>query len=737
MKTQFKLLETVKHAAFTVALTVICFALSLSGSAQAQTSATIDGWTVTYQGMTTVGGNTQFSYRACPGAGAGFLKTFSLGVPSCYPALNVVSATPATSLSLQRISTNGVYGIVWQFTSSDNITTCKDFSYTLQGTGYTADTAYTTDKVNVGLTASTSCSTCCPDCGAAAVMTGPKCVYASKAICGQVSHADVSIFLDQSACIPTTLATNERSAAIQFVKDQEALRERAQIGIASYHYGNSAQCNTTGWPSGYAKPYGKDFARYISLLNGTLTQPVTGWDYDGFLTKVYGTLGSNEDNSTNTYRALFGFANQSPFTCGASPLNSVFDVGSKHLNSAYGDPQTPNHIIVVSSGIINQASDANGNPISCANPCDCPAARTAAKAQRDAAVAAGIKIHTVFLSDATACSCTAAQIEQGRVFLRDQIASDASSFYQATASTLTAVLQQINTNKVQTTLQCDSAYYNNPAKGWCGAVCDPNQGGGTCVPQACPTATPTPTNTPTYTPTNTPTNTPTKTPTPTPTYTFTPTRTPTHTPTNTPTNTPTKTPTRTPTPTNTIKCDCTPTPTPTPTKTPTVTPTATATATKTPGTCLPINVGGAQASSDILADQLNKKVTSATRILQKIKGKRNKATNTFISKARRDAKSAYVKVWGNIFSQIPTTVFSCSSGCIGQQQIVSSKATIFKGMDTQLSIVTRVTKQIRKSTRSKTYIKQVTRLERDAKNVYTNMKRLLNDVPDAGYKSAC
>ena len=557
-------MKTVTSRFYSVFLTVI-FSVLFASMASAQT-VLIDGWNVTYQGNVVSGGNTTFTYQACPSAsGAGNLKVFSLGIPSCFPAFEVVSTSPQTSTTFQRDNSNGVWGIVWSNLSG---VTCHTFSYTLKGV------ITNTAPISVGLTAPNTCGSCCLTCGESGQLPGPRCDVTGVGVCGQISRGDISIALEQSSCVSPNSANAERAAAIQFAVNQSVLREHAQIAISGYNFGNVAACNTTGWPANYDKPYLKDYARYISLLNGTLTQPVTGWDYDGFLTRNYGTLGTNEDNSTNTYRALYGFSNQSPFTCGTAPLAAALEIADRHLSSAYGsgygDPQTPNYTVVVSTGRPSQLTDGT----ICSNPCDCAAARNEAITKRNTAIANGMRVFSIFLDDGS-CSCTAAQVQAGKDFLKNQIASSTADYYEATPSTLTSVFNSVNT-QTQQFVQCSSSYYNDPSKNWCGATCDTSNNGGTCNPIICPT--PTPTWTPTRTPTVTPTltNTPTSTPTVTPTFTNTPTLTPTF------TNTPTITPTRTNTPTITPTATNTPTVTPTNTNTPTVTPTFTNSPTVTP-----------------------------------------------------------------------------------------------------------------------------------------------------------
>jgi hypothetical protein len=178
----------------------------------------------------------------------------------------------------------------------------------------------------------------------------------------------------------------------------------------------------------------------------------------------------------------------------------------------------------------------------------------------------------------------------------------------------------------------------------------------------------------------------------------------------------------------------TPTITPTPTRTPTSTPTI------TPGgqnECVPINVTGAISSADILSDQINKKLISATRVYLKVKGSKNKAALKYVQKVRKESKAAYITAWQRIFGTIPSTIYSCPSGCATQQTLVGSKQTIFSDINRQLSIVVKVTRLTNRAAKTKTLKAQALRLEREARSIAANMTRLINDVPDTSYPKSC
>ncbi len=629
--TQLKLNSCTKYSLAFLSCFILSFALTISAFAQ---TVLIDGWNVTYQGRSEAGGNTTFSYRACPSAsGAGNITSFTLGVPSCFPPFEIVSVSPTTSVSLRRDDTNGAYGILWTGLSG---TSCRDFSYTLKGSIAVSGA----NGIGVGLTDTDTCGGCCTTCGEVGNLPGPLCTVKGVGICGQMSRGDISIMFDQNACISQNGANAQRAAAIQFAVNQSALRVRSRIAIGSYHYGNTQSCDTTGWPQGYAVPYMKAYARYISLLNGTLSTPVTGWDYDGFLQPEHGIYGTNEDNSTKTFRALYGFANQAPFTCGTSSMGAALDVSGRHLNSGWADPQTPNFAIVVSNGRPNQVANGAACTGTTAgnSPCDCAAARTEAINQRNTLIAQGVRVFTVYLNDAgSSCSCTQAQIDAGKSFLQNQIASP-NSYFEATTSTLTSVFNTIN-GLTQTFVDCDPSQFPND----CGANCDTTVNGGTCKPIACPST----------------------------------------------------------------------------------------------NSCTPLNVNGAISQTDIEADRLNKKTVSATRVLERIKGKKDKTTQKFIRKARADAKAAYTKSWTNVFGLIPSTVYLCPSGCATQTTLVGSKSVVIASLDAQLAVFNRVTKQIRRVTKKSSFLTTTKRLEKDAKDTYANMRRLIDDVPNGSFGKNC
>src|SRR5690606_34325920 len=120
--------------------------------------------------------------------------------------------------------------------------------------------------------------------------------------------------------------------------------------------------------------------------------------------------------STLTYRALYGYSNASPFTCGLSPLGAALEASGQHVFSGWGDPQTPNYSIIVSNGRPNKLSNGNN----CNNLCDCPDARNEAIAKRNAMVAQGTRVFVVYLNEVNCNSCSAAQINAGKAFLQNQ-----------------------------------------------------------------------------------------------------------------------------------------------------------------------------------------------------------------------------------------------------------------------------------------------------------------------------
>ena len=487
---------------------------AFSNIAQAQIKV-VDGWNVEYRGYSYVGENTVFTYRVSPGlndrgglsAEAGELKSVALGVPTCFPGIVILDAsstatTVKPSLSQRRDNTNGVVGIVWEgLNKAPVLNVYYDFSYTVKGR------ITELGEINIGITDEDVCNDCCLTCGMAGRLPGPKCNLSGVGVCGLISHSDIVLMHDQSACVSRNAADAQRAASTKFTTDMDGLKEKARIAIGSYHWGNTDSCQTTGWPSNMIKPYLKDYARYVSVLNDAQT----AWDYDGYLTQNYGTTSP----VTNTYRALAAFASVSPYTCGSAPLDAGLEVGGLHLISGWADPQTPNYLVIVSNGRPNKF--VNGT---CANACDCVEARSQALLASNTVKASGTQVFTIYLDDG-GCGCTSQQVQAGKDFLKNQIASTTANYYEATTATLENVYRQIY-DKVTQFVSCEPNQFK-PYEACC------NETTGTCYP--CPT--PTPTVTPTRTPTRTATPTPTRTATPTITRTATPTGT--ATPTVTPT----------------------------------------------------------------------------------------------------------------------------------------------------------------------------------------------------------
>jgi SPX domain protein involved in polyphosphate accumulation len=131
------------------------------------------------------------------------------------------------------------------------------------------------------------------------------------------------------------------------------------------------------------------------------------------------------------------------------------------------------------------------------------------------------------------------------------------------------------------------------------------------------------------------------------------------------------------------------------------------------------------------------KTVSATRVLTKIVGKKNKSINRLIRVTVTSARKAYTQTWQGIFAEIPANVFVCEKACTEETTLVSSKQKVFALIDKQITPLFRITKEIRKRTKKKTYINQAIRLEREIRSIASNTKRLLNDVPDASYRRSC
>ena len=271
------------------------------------------------------------------------------------------------------------------------------------------------------------------------------------------------------------------------------------------------------------------------------------------------TFGSDAGAGTGLYLAINAISN----TTGETNIQAALQVSQDEFDSGYGDPQTPNYIVLISDGISNRPKtfpplypNSNGCYV-----CNCPQSRAAALSTRTNVVATGTKIFTIHFGDNSGL-CSAAEIALGATFLNDSISSGSGYNFEGNTGNLAGIF-----DKISGYIACSSTGYT------CGANCV----NGTCQAASCPTPTPTATVTPT--PASTATPTPTRTATPT--LTFTATVTPTVTNTATTTPTVTNTATATATATNTATVTNTATLTPTATSTATVTPTATNTATVT------------------------------------------------------------------------------------------------------------------------------------------------------------
>lgn len=450
--------------------------LTLHSVAYAQT-VTIDGWNVSYLGKTYVGNDTKFSYRACSQAGQGPLRRFTIGVPDCFPVFTVVDSSPSTSLEPNWDDSNGVYGVL--FNNLNLASGCKDFSYTVLGTVKDSDVG----QVTIGVTDDDSGSNCSKSCGCGSggLLPGPKCIIGTGqggGACGPYVYGDVVIMQDGSRCVtpadpanqPDTRRDAEKTACTDFVNAVAPLDLRPRVGIASHNWGNSLTCNTQTIITDPNDPW----ARFSSLDDGA-----GGLDFDGYL---------HQDFVPNTYNAISKGIN---WTCGDTPLDAAITVAQNHMTSPWGDNQSPNYMILISHGRTNRWSSAGGGACNAANSCNCATAKNYALTAANQAKAQGTTIFTVFLDDTT-CGCSAADTTAGKNFLRDQIATNASDYFEATTATLPSVLDQIRA-KLTGVVSC-------PA----GKVCD----NGCCMaptPTPTPTKSPTPTKTPTPTPTSTPT----------------------------------------------------------------------------------------------------------------------------------------------------------------------------------------------------------------------------------------
>ena len=496
-------------------ITSVIVLLITTLSANAQT-ITLNNWTVEALTPTYASGNTTFTYRVCKNSGAENLDDFALGVPGCFPSFSVVDKY--TGGTIGQFSESGVQGVYWNSNLSSG---CRDYYYTLAGT------INTFAPINVSLDVQNQSV-------ATGQLPGPKCIRTSNGLCGITSPADVFILIDKTGSVSNSELTAEKNAAKTLLNEFATAQEKPRVAIGSFN-----------------------------------VQSFSDAELLATLTSSYGADGSP---GTGLYQAINNISGTDGNTNLVSPLNLAND----HLLSGFGDPQTPDYIVLISDGIANRPTTfppTYPNSTGCGS-CDCPQARAAAASTATTIKNLGTKIFAIRFGDNTG-TCNSAQVQLGGQFLDQEISSGPGYYFEGSTANLSEIF-----DKISGFISCSSNNYQ------CGADCV----SGVCQPITCPTSTPTttptrtptstatPTNTPTLTPTITPTATPTSTPTRTPTITQTPTRTPTATPTVTPTVTPTatKTPTVTPTSTNT------PTVTPTATNTPTVTPTATNTPTVTP-----------------------------------------------------------------------------------------------------------------------------------------------------------
>lgn len=447
-------------------LSVAILFLALSFEVLAQ-STTIDGWTVSYLGRTVNNGNTTFTYRACYQAGQGPLKTFTIGLPECFPEFTAVASSPAKPLTPRRDPQSGVVGVL--FDGLNIASGCQNFSATLEGEFTDAQI----DQIFIGLTDQDS-GGACPQCGEGRTLPGPKCingqfVEGTKVCNAKYSPYDVVIMQDASRCtVPWDKYDDPRrdaqlDAALGFVDDMDALDRGARIAIASYSWGASQACNTQSYPGNVDAPW----ARFLSLEDGN-----NGFDYDGF-------IHTHPEYAPHTYRAIeTGIA----YSCGDSPLDAAINSAHGHINTPWGDNKTKNVIILISTGRPNRWYANGGGVCTGASASNCTTAKNFAAASAAKAKSEGSEIFTIFLDDDT-CGCLTTDVAAGKAFLKDHIATDSQHYYEATVDNIYDVIKLIKHKLVKN------------------AVCDP---GDTCRDGCCISDKPTPTPTPT--PTKTPTS---------------------------------------------------------------------------------------------------------------------------------------------------------------------------------------------------------------------------------------
>lgn len=489
----------------------------------------IDSWNVVANEPTIQNGNTTFSYTLTKISGA--LTRFTFGLPSCFPRLDVIETriTPQSSAEIltshgRTLTNQAPEGFVLKINSDASTFT---FEFTVRG-------IFTKAPVNIGVTATDGCTTC----GATKIMYGPKCMTPSS-YCGKSLRADIGVMIDQSKFISDNGLKSIRSDLRFFLETfSTEYAENAKIGIGSFYAASSdcPQCRlnsfvnkcTTSYDSfsqNYAYEAGNEYkyANFRSLLtetgqsqsitdfdkdkpyNGYLNRTYYSFDYDGFLRSNYG---SPFAPYTNTYRAFLGSSGSGGIfaTCGEPVVDAAIKVSATHVMTGWADPQSPNYILLISSGKFTKKI---GDNATCGNACFTQEAANAAMTEAVNAKNSGIKVISLLVNDpeiSPLLSCPQQELDNGRSTLQ-QIASD-GLFFETSINNFGATLRTIR-NALSTTYTCSGSGNG------CGEYCNEDEiagPGGICRPSICPTSTPTPL--PTATPTRTPVVTVTTTPTP-------------------------------------------------------------------------------------------------------------------------------------------------------------------------------------------------------------------------------
>lgn len=476
----------------------------------------IDSWNVSSYEPEINNGNTTFKYTLSKISGN--LSRFTFGLPSCFPASEIISTkiTPSGSAEVlthygRTLTNQAPEGIVLKVNSTSNSFT---FEFTLKG-------IYSKAPVNIGVTATDSCDTC----GETKILYGPQCPT-PLGVCGKSLKADIGVMIDQSKFISDNALKIIRIRLAEFLDSLTSnYAVKAKIGVGSFYRADpgSSQCvlnsqvnkcssSVDSFSQNYATVAGNEYlyANFRSLLteagqtpdandsdkdtplSGTLNGVNYSFDYDGFLRSNYGRSSAPY---TNTYRSFLGSSGEGGIfaTCGEPAVDAALKVASFHLMTGWADPQAQDYILLISSGKFTKKIGDSGL---CGSGCYDQTAANAALTEASKAKQSGTKIITLLINDsdiAPLLSCSQEEIANGRTTLQ-QIASE-GLFFESSQFGVFGALERIK-KAITTTYTC------NGSGNGCGEFCNESEitgPGGVCRPNICPTPTPFPTVTPTAT----------------------------------------------------------------------------------------------------------------------------------------------------------------------------------------------------------------------------------------------